>query len=694
MKNLFINRFKRTPPEYTNTIMKFIPILFLILLIAPSAHAGTKYWYGGSGNWTDAAAHWSANSGNSPASSTSTPLASDDVVFDANSATGNYTVTMNAVGTCKNMTWGNPTGGSPTFAGSSNITITGNLSLVSGMTWSADMSLMTMAPPTGTTKTVTSNSVAMASTFTINGAGTVQLVDDLTLKGSSRGIVRTAGTFDANGRTVFLVPEQGGRGDQAINGAFTGTSSFYHLTIDYTNATVGQTNTLNNNINIANTFTVTGTSSTTLRAMIKSSTVGTQRTITASTTSFANVDFSDINGQGTGDWNLASITGGSGDCYGNSNISFTASTTLYWYQDTGNWSDSSKWFLGSGGTGGLGRVPLCSDNVVFDDGSFTTTGRQVTINMPRAGRTIDTSSYTEGQSPLVYKNVPSTFYGSFIFSGVTFTSNTGANNFEGRNGDFIMQLDGSSINGSTIFNFPNGTMTLQDAFSQTSTGINYTNGTFDANDQTVSIQGNFIMTGGTIIMGNNTWSIGTATAARNWTVTGGTVIPEHSTIKFIGNLTADKTFAGGNRTYWDIWNATTGVNSFLFTGSNFFHDFKVDAGRSIKFTAGTTNTASSTNMTGTSGAHITIGTITVATSTLAIAGGGTSCSDWLDISRVAATPLTLTWYAGVNSTDAYNFIGDGWINGACSVIPPTAILQSNIIIFGRGVILKRNTILK
>ncbi len=77
------------------------------------------------------------------------------------------------------------------------------------------------------------------------------------------------------------------------------------------------------------------------------------------------------------------ITGGSGDCGGNSGIIFTPSQTLYFKHTSGavNLSDSSKWFTTDGGST-LGRTPLPQDYAYFTANSFAGTST-ITFNMPR-----------------------------------------------------------------------------------------------------------------------------------------------------------------------------------------------------------------------------------------------------------------------------------------------------------------------
>ena len=53
--------------------------------------------------------------------------------------------------------------------------------------------------------------------------------------------------------------------------------------------------------------------------------------------------------------------------------------SLYWVGNTGNWSDPLHWALTSGGTGG-NCPPIQTDNVFFDNNSFTTSNDTVHVD--------------------------------------------------------------------------------------------------------------------------------------------------------------------------------------------------------------------------------------------------------------------------------------------------------------------------
>jgi hypothetical protein len=136
--------------------------------------------------------------------------------------------------------------------------------------------------------------------------------------------------------------------------------------------------------------------------------------------------------------------------------------------------------------------------------------------------------------------------------------------------------------------------------------------------------------------GGNIYITGTTGTVLDMTDPTSLTVSNAPAITLNGVLTAAATFAGGGKTFGNFWNHTTGAFAVQFTGSNVFNDFKVDAGRTVQFTAGTTTTVTTATLTGTSGSHITLGSITSAAHTLAKTGVGTISGDYLDISYSTA----------------------------------------------------------
>jgi|694.fasta_scaffold63173_2 hypothetical protein len=152
-----------------------------------------RYWVGGAASW-DATAllKWSTTSGG--VGGAAVPTAVDDVYFNA--ASGAVTVTVAAAATCKNLTF---TGFTGTFAGSSALTISGSLTLVSAMT----RTFTGVVTFDGTSaNTITSNTKDLNSNVTFNGvSGSWQLADNF-VTGSTRTVTLTNGTLDINGKTL------------------------------------------------------------------------------------------------------------------------------------------------------------------------------------------------------------------------------------------------------------------------------------------------------------------------------------------------------------------------------------------------------------------------------------------------------------------------------------------------------------
>lgn len=157
----------------------------------------TRYWVGGAGTWdTTTTTNWSASSGG--ASGASAPLSTDDVIIDTSSGTGTITCTA---GVCNNLT---VTASQAIILGaaSSTLAISGNLSLPSGGSFSANTSSNTITfAATSTGKTITTNGKAL-SAVTFNGVGGGWTLQDALNCGSSRSITLTNGSFNANNFNV------------------------------------------------------------------------------------------------------------------------------------------------------------------------------------------------------------------------------------------------------------------------------------------------------------------------------------------------------------------------------------------------------------------------------------------------------------------------------------------------------------
>ena len=613
----------------------FLVVLFFVF--APKAFAADRYWVGGTASWdATAGTKWATSTGG--VGGAAVPTTADNVYFDANS-TG--TVTASAGPSALNL---NFTGFTGTFAGGAGFSLFGSLTMGSGMTNNYTGTINFNAG--SGTQTVTSNGIAFGSIFYMVGASkTVQLIDALTIKGTG-GLILFSGAFNANSQTVSLIGTA-----HTITGSFT----FYNLTRTGTTAKT-DTLTLASNITVSSTLTING-NSTTSRLLIQSNTLGTARTLTAATVSVSNADFRDITGAGTGSWDLSAITGKSGNAGGNTGITFTTAATQYWKHGataSDYWATVGNWYLATNGGGGAGRVPLPQDDVVFDANSFAAIGKTVTMDMPRLGKSIDMSGVTN--TPTFTPSTAASIFGSLTLDNLTLTASTQAYTFEGR-GNYTLTNNGKTWAKSITLNAPGGTLTLQDALATGVTNtLTITNGAFATNNFNVTAGLVSMGSGATTTMGSGTWTVtGTGTL---WTGAG-TVNANSSTIKIIDASATAKTFAGGGKTYYNLWFTGAGTGNFIITGSNTFNDFKVDTPpHTILFTNNTTTTVSTFTVSGTAGNLMTVSSTVTGVHRLVKAGGGVVSSDYLSIKSSVASPAA-TWYAGANSTDGGG--NTGWI---------------------------------
>jgi hypothetical protein len=164
-----------------------------------------RYWVGGNGTWDGTnTANWSATSGGTGGASL--PAVGDNIIFDANSGSGNYTVTFNGTwsGPTGNVTMSNPTGGVLTLSTNYEpLYITGNLTIASGVSFTAEgfVPYFENSAPV----TVTTNGVYIEN-LTVNGDSTVTLGGALTVG----TLVVMTGTFDSGNFNITTLIFNGG----------------------------------------------------------------------------------------------------------------------------------------------------------------------------------------------------------------------------------------------------------------------------------------------------------------------------------------------------------------------------------------------------------------------------------------------------------------------------------------------------
>jgi len=170
---------------------------FLFLFSASHAFAANRYWVGGTGNWSDDDNHWSTTDGGAPGDG-NVPSGSDNVIFNTNSGSADYTVTVTSGATSLNLTASAPSSGNLTVNVANTFTVNGSFTLYSGLVLSNASTILFSG--SGTTKTVTMAGTTYAGRMLFNTSGakwtlqdTFSITDDIQL---------TAGTLDTNGQAV------------------------------------------------------------------------------------------------------------------------------------------------------------------------------------------------------------------------------------------------------------------------------------------------------------------------------------------------------------------------------------------------------------------------------------------------------------------------------------------------------------
>ena len=667
-----------------------------ILTAAPAAT--TRYWVGGTGTWdATTTTHWSASSGG--ATGASVPTSADAVVFNSLSNATAYTVTCNATQLrCAALTMAGPLTGNLTWDGTTPLAIHGNTSIAAtGVVGSFSGAITLSGSSTG--KTFSYATASNYNAFEVNGVGCGWTFTNLV--GPLNAFTVTNGALDT-GSTSFTcgaISSSNYNTRSLTFGSGTITASTFDTTIS-TNLTfnagtstldfsVGTSSliaglTFNNvifssganapTISTANTFanltfagrtgtgatgfsfganqTITGTltfsagANATLRSFVRSSTVGTTRTLTCGAFVGTDVDFRDITIAGA----AAPVSGTRlGDAKGNSGITFGAGVNKYWNLAAGgNWGGAIGWATTSGGTPAINNFPLPQDTAIFESTGLNS-GATITVNAVYNIGTIDMSARTTNTMTLATGTTLPFVYGNWINgSGVTF-SGTGIITFEGRGSQSITSA-GRTFTQPIGINSPSGTVTLVDAFSSsnsTTSALLLTAGTFDANGQNVTLSGaasqfnTNVTSVRTVAVGSGVWTLsGTApwtvgTTPTNITVTG------TGTIRL--NSASTKTFTGGGLSYTNITLDQGGAGTLTVAGNNTFGNitstYTATAATTINFNAITT-TLSQFTAAGTAAKLLTIQGGNVASpATLIYSGAGTVSSSYLAVNYVRGYPL-------------------------------------------------------
>jgi trimeric autotransporter adhesin len=645
----------------------------------------------GTGNWSDD--QWSDTSGGS-VSTDNFPLAQDTAVFDESTTGGTHTMN-NALIDVSGIDMSARTS-ALTLSLTSGQRIHGNWTFGSGITITGAQLISFYGR---NTQVITSAGKTFSgSIFVVSYGGTVELADALNTGNNS--LVITNGTFDTKGYNVTagqvtstnsnvreiklgastvtcggdisfttstnLTLDAGTSSIICSGSAITfngGSQTFYDVSFTSTNAathTFTGANTFNNlsitapasaglrQVALAGNQTITGTltvagATAVRRTMLRSSVVGTTRTLTVGTLSADDCDFRDITIAGT-------AAGGSptraGDCGGNSGVTFPAPKTVYWnLAGSQNWS-ATAWATTSGGSPATNNFPLAQDTAVFDN---TGSAGTVTVQTFNIG-TVDMSARTSAMTLTPSSNAP-TVYGSWSFgTGVTSSSASGTITFAGL-GTSTITSNGVVFGNPITIACGTGTVQLADALELDSARtLTLTSGTFDAVSYNVTAgRHSCSVSGTTLKMGSGTWTLsGTGNV---WTASGGLTLYKGTADILLSNTTTTaRTFQGSSLSYNKLTiGGATGTSTLTISSNNQFTELASTKTVAHTIALGsTTQTFGKWSVTGTSGNVV---TLTGTGTSHILAGSCTSGIDYLAIGsiRFAATSPA-EFYAGANST--------------------------------------------
>jgi hypothetical protein len=525
-----------------------------------------RYWVGGAGTWdATTTTNWSDVSGG--AGGFSAPTSVDNVIFNSASNAAGYAVTVGTNANALDVTIAGPLVGNVTItmAATAVINCYGSwTNAATGVVFTTTASSVVNFLATTTGKTITTNNVTFNNTsIVLNGAGGGWTLGSAftTTPGNSINVLQGAFSTDGFACTLNSLVSSGVLSRSITLGAsaitcsgtgpigFSGTGLAFSAgtsTITCTNAnptltgdsrifynvTFSSTATGITTINGANTFnvltqaviaaaglrsvalgadqtigtlTLSAGASAVTRTFVRSSAVGTQRTLTVATlTAISDIDFRDIVAAGA---SAASPWTGTrlGNCKNNSNITFAAGTTKYWSTVSGasaSWSGTA-WATSTGGAPALNNFPLAQDTCIIDDSGATTgnglrTGNTVTIDASWNMCTLNFSgltlafNWTQGnQDPVLYGDVTLT-------TAMTMTTVTGTPTWTFSNQGTVQALNsaGLTIRLSQItVNSPGGGVSLT------------TNTTLDLSPIVApNVTGTFSVIAGTLNLSNNTLS--------------------------------------------------------------------------------------------------------------------------------------------------------------------------------------------
>ena len=228
----------------------------------------------------------------------------------------------------------------------------------------------------------------------------------------------------------------------------------------------------------------------------------------------------------------------------------TYATNMYWVGGTGSWNDVKHWSLTSGGLSGT-AIPTSSDDVYFDQNSFTADKQTVRVTTNAVCRNMDWSSIDDKAIFSASSSRTLQVYGSYILSPLLNNGFKGQTIFSSQQNGNILKTADRRIIGDLVFD-GTGSWTLDDNITTEETvSIKLLQGSLSTNDKAINcgyFSGNSSKTralnlGSSQIIVNKLWDCSSPT---NLSLTPGT-----SSI-FLKDIVDNSTFRSGGLLYNDV----------------------------------------------------------------------------------------------------------------------------------------------
>ncbi len=528
----------------------------------------------------------------------------------------------------------------------------------------------------GLTHSILNFASSTATTRVLN-LGNVTI--NLTLGGTAWNISNVTGITVNPGNSIINIGSGG-------SSSFTGGAGITYYDVRYVGGstnTVGSSSTFTNltatgpatkvgvfRLTNGSAITVTGTltingNSVTNRLQVINTAFGTANSITCTGATIVTnyTDWQDITFVRTTAGGLDLTNSGAnliGDCGGNSRTGGDGTVTFTTPQtQTSTGTASFTWST----HGWTTRVPLVQDDVVINN--VFVSGRTITCDMPRAGKTIDMSGATwAGTAPtFLLSGSPISIFGGFAMaSGMTYNG-AGVGLFLSGRGSFFLTMNSVNFTtGGLNISMPGGTLTATTAWGISTGSFTHAIGTFNDGGFTITFgTGGYISNSGSTRTLNKSglWTFATASGTVMTVVAAGLTMNDTGTWFLTDTGASSKTITGGGVTYNDLKIAGGGAGAIIISNvSMTFNRIYTDGLGTKSITlpgTGTTTLISGQGLN--NGTNLITFTSSSGDATVS-KSSGVLAWDYVSLTNIPSTGGA-TFYAGSHSVDGGG--NTGWI---------------------------------